>query len=520
KKLIEYKFRDIIDTKCILEFSIKTFDELIDQIHKLETKSYQKEIATYAINTPFCYNALSCMGIDPDIYFNPNSSIFYEILNKFEEQDVDFTYDTNYDVGEIDHIKGIRYVASAILKQHEDEILSQINSDIKNNPAAFLKKLKTLKNSSSYNQYVLDKLIAQAEVWEVMQTIPKMKDFPFEDIWRFCIDIEFQKYGAYIFENEPGYIIATLKTLCFALKLQKPNVLDYVAINRKCGENVLEHFGGRNFNSKIRDGDDDVSFGIYDYDNMDKEGLQDLEERNSKPDSSIYFGRSQSLLVSFSDNKPRVSLTSRAAWEHLREMAFIFDQHEKKISASTNQGERLIAHIWASRELSLQHHFNDANGRASQLYFIALVAHDPELPMFLLDTNPNLDTNGPVAFTKRILQAMAHFNKICGKDEILLTFEQVDQMTNVSEKRFWSRYHPTEEERQIFIQQHPQEEFEAHLKTLKETAEPYEQRLWDYDYKKAKMRKRMIKIYAAFIFVPSVAIIFFLLFFYRTSQDI
>lgn len=507
QRLIRFKFRNCTDPNLeFKQFRVLDLYELVNDAKRIE--GHREKIAQYAIDTEYCYNTLFCMGIDPDMYFDPKKSKCCEILKNFEEQGVEFLYDTKYDIGQIDYHKGIRYVTSVILNRHEEEILSKISLDIKNNPVEFLKALKNLKKSSSVsvNQYVVDKLIAQAEVWNVMQENPKLKDFPFKDIWRFCIDIEFQKYGAYIFENEPGYIIATLKALCFGLQLKKPNHLDYIEINRKCGESVLEGYGAYYLGTKIRHGVDMISFGIYGFSTMDREGLQDLEERNRMPDAPWYYEISSDKAFA------RVFLESRSAWKHLREMKFLFGEHGKKISAAKNEGERLIAHIWLSRELSLQHHLQDGNGRTAQILFLSLLANDPELPMMLLDTNPNLDTNGPVAFIKRVLQGMKNFSRTCGRDEDPLSYEEVDKMTGVSEKRLWSYYHPTQEERQAFLNQHSQEEFEIELKKYNETIIPSEKRLWFFDYRTAKMKQTIIKVLSYFLVVPSVAFIFYYLF--------
>jgi len=417
------------------------------------------------------------MGIDPHYYFNPKSLQYRQILTTLEKKGVNLISDD---------LKAMRYVTAIILKNIEDEILKKINSNIKNNPDKFLQELRNLKKSSSYNKYVLDKLIAQAELWKVMQNHPKLKDFPFEEIWRFCIDLEMQEYGAYIFENEPGYIIATLNALRFGLECKKLNYSDYIEINRKCGENVLRNFhvGAEYLYTKIRDqwesfmgskGVGMVSYGIEGFSTMDEEGLQDIRERIATMGSDSPFAYIMGR---------EVTLRAKPSWVHLREIKFLFAMHDKKISQASNIGERLIVHIWLSRELSLQHHMQDGNGRTAQIVLLSLLANDPELPMMLLDTNPNLDTNGPVAYILRVLGGMVHFNKFCKNEEVPLIFEEVEAMTEVSspEKRWWRYYHPTQEERQAFINAHSQEELEAELENLNENADFAEKREWNYNY--------------------------------------
>lgn len=449
--------------------------ELAPLVGKLETKSYARSIADKAKEHAH-YNLLMGMGIDPHYYFNPRSLQYRQILKNLEGKGVDLISDD---------FKAMRYVTAIVLKNIEDEVLNKISSSIKNNPVKFLQELRNLKKSSSYNKYVLDKLIPQAEVWKVMQKNTKLKGFPFEEIWRFCIDIEMQEYGAYIFENEPGYMIATLNALRLALECKELNYSDYVEINRKCGENVLRSFfsGSESLYTKIRDHHESpmgggvgmVSYGISGFSKMDEEGLQDIKERIAAMGSDSPFA----YLIG-----REVTLRAKPSWVHLREIKFLFAVHEEKISRANNIGARLIAHIWLSRELSLQHHMQDGNGRTAQMVFLSLLANDPELPMMLLDTNPNLDTNGPVAFIIRVLRGMVHFNKFCQDETVPLTFEEIETMTEVSssEKRLWRYYHPTQEERQAFIDAHPQEELEAELKNLNENADFAEKRVWNYNY--------------------------------------
>ncbi len=413
-----------------------------DVSNKIRTKSYITELQKNAKSSQ-PKNVISLLGINVDKDYDLES--LEKHLQALETMGIDIipSQDNHWT-----HI--LRYVNARILSDHENDILNIIDETTKQDPEQFLEKLKSLKQSDSYNHYVLDKLIAQAEVWQIMQNNPKLKDFPFADIWRFCMDVEFQKYGAYAFENEPGYMVATLKTLAFGLQLQNPTYLDCIELNETCGQNVLSslNYDSKPLNTGVAHEGSDLSYGIYGFSEIDEEGLTDLRER-------------QSEFFTFNPKIGKVFLTKHIRTEHIQQIQFLFEQHQKKIAtAQDNIGERLIAHIWLAREISLQHHFKDGNGRTAQILLLSLLANDPYLPMMLLDTNPNLDTNGPVAFIKRVLQGMANFNKICGIDQVPLTFETIDEMTNVSEHRLWSHYHPTEEEYQEFLAANPLEDYE------------------------------------------------------------
>ncbi len=480
KKLVKYKEEKLIESNKY--FSLIDLDNVMRSVTTYKDTSYRQKIANTARHDPW-YSRLMFFGINPAD--DKWSLKCCEILKDFEEkEDVDFLDAHGYGSGIASPRKAFRYIASVCLIEDEKKILNTISLEIKSDPIDFLKELKRLKKSDSYNQFVLDKLIAQAEVWEVMQSIPKLKNFPFEDIWRFCIDIEFQKYGAYFFENEMGFITATLKALCYSLKLNKISYLDFIEINRKCGEKVLNENDFHPLSTRLR-GKDLISlfqsYDIYGFSTMDSEGIQDLKERSEMKDTPFNLVRD------------RVHVTMRCERSHLREIKFLFYQYDKKISQAKNPGERLIAHIWLARELSLQHHMIDGNGRTAQLVFLSRLANDPKLPMMLLDTNPNLDTNGPVAYVQRVLQGMTHFNKMCGVKHIPLSFEEIDEMTNISEKRHWKYYHPSEEEKERFINEHPLDHFTEDLEAIFRAAAKTEILILP-DFKKGSKNQMLIKL--------------------------
>lgn len=411
------------------------FKNLHKRLIKLDdefaNKTYVQEISHYANNSHLT-KTFQRLGINPKVDYDPTSKNYTAIIEKLVEKKVDLFPS----VGSSNYDNAIRHVNAAILDTHENEILSNIDKNTQKDPNKFLKALTTLKNNPQYNQYVLDKLIAQAEVWKIMQNNPKLKDFPFKDIWRFCIDVDFQKHGAYIFENEPGYIISTLKALALSLKTQKPTHFDYIAINKQCGENVqiefIDNYHGRGLvylSTEVRY--DSVIF-TYPTSKTDPEGLKDLQERSEIENN--FFTLSNNLTM---DMRP-ISYQ-----ENIRKMMFLFEEHDKKILASKNKIDRILAHIWLARELELHHHFGDGNGRTSHLLLLSLIANDPHLPMMLLDTDVNLiDSTGPIATLKRVIQGMENFNELCGITTPVLNTEEMKSIDHLPKE--WKPYHPSE----------------------------------------------------------------------------
>lgn len=394
-------------------------------LEKIEKKSYIQAIAERANKPNTAEPFKKLLGIDTSLYYDPKSSGYLEIIDHLEQRGVDMAFN---------EYQAIRRINAVILQRHEDVVLSKCRLS---DPDQFLESLNNLKSTPLFNHYVFDKLTAQAEVWKVMQNNEKLKEFPFQEIWRFCIDIEFHEFGPYIFENEAGYIVGSLKALAFGLNLKNPSPLDYIEINAKCGEGVFSDMQGLDpFSSRLRgNGMDFGSFGIMKFTEIDHEGLEDLRQR-----ANITLGYTKF------QEKPEhgtIHLSPIPIQQNFDNMQFLFEEHNKKILSANNKGERLMAHLWLCRELELHHHFMDGNMRTSSTLLLSLLANDPELPMMLLDTNPNLmDGNGPLPLLKRVLSGMENFSKTCGVQQAPLSFEEVDSMINISKKRFWTDYYP------------------------------------------------------------------------------
>lgn len=407
-----------------------------------------KAIKRYATEREQVAITLKHIGIDPAIYDDhsylfgiaqlveallPNSQFIAEDKSRLNLFDMKFS---NL------HIK---YINALILQEQEKNILNIINIKNIKNADVLLGKLKRIneenQSTQAYNPYVIKKLMVQAEIWKIMQSKPKLAQFPFENIWKFCVDIEKQPFGPYVFEDEPGYIVAVLNTLLFALKLEKPSFLDYIQINLKSAEDTYKYYVEGPLSVGLRDCEP-TSFGIMNFQNMDTEGIQDLRER-SKIKGNFF---------ALDETRGRIEVGAYSKEENIVKLCFLFKEHEKKIENAKNKEERLMAHLWLVKVVEVNHHFRDCNLRSSNILLLSLLANDPELPMVLLDTNPNLiDGNGPIALLQRVIQGMNYFNQTCGNNESSLTFNQVYQNAKLVDKTLWSAYHPREDDYNKFV---------------------------------------------------------------------
>lgn len=436
--LIKRKLERYADSQLLMGADIIWLQTMIVA---METKSYAPRIVT-CVHNPGGYEYKSLIkhfGADLVKEYDAQSPKYNAIIDLLDKMDVDLASD---------FAESIRYINAVILDNFEKEVLEKIDPSVKSNPTLFITTLRQIQESNLHNHYVMQKLIAQAEVWQVMKANPKLNEFPFEDIWCFCIDFEFQKFGAYIFENEPGYMVASLNALKFSLECKNPTYLDYIEINKKCGENV--HKDLYSWIDAADGGDSEFLETIlreisvfFQIPYIDEEGFKDLKERSA---NSSFF----QLLSNFSNatiGKGPFKIQSKgiSREQNISKMQFLFEYHQQQISQAKNKAQRLIAHLWLARELELHHHFVDGNGRSSDKILLSLLANDPELPMILYNSDLNyMDGNGPIGFVQRILSAMHHFNKTCGHEEIPLTFLQIDEMTNISQKPSWRHYHPSD----------------------------------------------------------------------------
>lgn len=189
------------------------------------------------------------------------------------------------------HRRFIKEFLSQMFVFQEEEILKKIDPSVLQDRDSLIAYLEKLEPRS----YVIQKLIAQAEVWRAMGKNNKLKEFPFTEIWRFVIDGSCEGKGAYYFEDEPGYIVASLKGLLKAFQSSALPSLDHydnlhnqiidnvwITADRSCTK-VLESFISfeRGFAKE------DFSYYLTGQD-CDKIGLADLMERGKDKDEAPF----------------------------------------------------------------------------------------------------------------------------------------------------------------------------------------------------------------------------------------
>lgn len=282
--------------------------------------------------------------------------------------------------------------------------------------------------------YVLAKLIAQVDAWKAIRSKNGGKNFPFEDVWRFCIDEAKEKYGAYFFENEPFYILSSLRGLkeiinskeepsqktyeSFAASLMRnPPIMKHAIqihndlMANEINKNETHYF----FSNKMTSDPGKFNASLWKYDCM---GVEDLEKRSKaqinaeeridlsdvKVTDEEYFlanatGFRKCGVFIYGLTKTTSNIIAQR----------IFLGLENILELSKTPGERLIAYIWAARELEVTHQLDDGNGRTSIAFLINRIANDSDLPMYIPQDPNILDQQAPEALLRDIHQGMRHF---------------------------------------------------------------------------------------------------------------
>lgn len=107
----------------------------------------------------------------------------------------------------------------------------------------------------------------------------------------------------------------------------------------------------------------------------------------------------------------------------------IFLGLEKILKSAQTPGERLIAYIWAARELEVTHQLEDGNGRTSIATLVKWIFEDPELSPYMPEDPNILDQQGPEQLIRDIHSGMCRFQTLSGKNtEDLISVEDlIDQ---------------------------------------------------------------------------------------------
>jgi len=292
--------------------------------------------------------------------------------------------------------------------------------------------------------YVLAKLIAQVDAWEALG----YKDFPFTELWRFFIDDSKEKFGPYYFENEPFYMLSSLRGFKEILEskeaLSQETYEKYAHLLTR-NPPVMKDTRGFQWdsNSLVKD-----EGNIFFTAKMVNKG-QSFDGRSWKRDD-IGLDDLETRTKAYEEAKQRGPITDDDYWT-INATGFEY-KFGYEIYAVTNTtpslitsrishglqtlldkaktpGERLIAYIWAARELELTHQLEDGNGRTSIATLVKRIIDDKDLPPYMPEDPNILDQQGPEQLIRDIHSGMCRFQALSGKNpsEIISVDELIDQ---------------------------------------------------------------------------------------------
>lgn len=321
----------------------------------------------------------------------------------------------------------INHIIKKYLASEEADILNKMQKDnIDSDNTDNLIQYLTNKLQENTGSYILKKLLIQAKISKEMQLAnPNKPPFPFSEIWRFVIDGNKESEGAYIFENETGYIAGALNGLLYALQTrnqakdkdwyiqlhdvcvndvyQSDSLLSELCINE---DKFMNYSGSTNkqikpFIKNIRDENSSGQFGYgYLLLDQDDEGVDDLK----------LTSREDWILVD--DSLFRIYILKKTTQEIQIRLTSLFNKYNQLLQHAQDPAERLICHLWLSRELEIHHVFMDANGRSSLLAAINMVLGDG-LPLMLFDDPNVFDANSPKNLCQHAINAMKRYQDYC-----------------------------------------------------------------------------------------------------------
>ena len=351
----------------------------------------------------------------------------------------------------------MRDLIAQVLKTQEEELLAQLPPEVLTDPmhtryylttllaekgltyeiavAHYDRRLNETIEDSEEGSYVIVKLIAQIDAWATLQSKAQAKGegaifFPFQEIWRFFIDGDKENKGSYFFENEPFYMLSSLRGFKKILESQQPLGMEtYEGYASALTEDptVMKKWQGlvnmpEFFNTKPAE-----KLQGFDPSKMksDSVGITDLVERSLARQKGETRGKEEEEGISpgvywianaTGFDYQKFWLASRTNSSHKIIFQRIFLGLEQMLRNATTPGQRLIAYIWAARELEITHQMEDANGRASITSLIKWIADDPQLPIYMPEDPNILDLQGPEALIKEVYSGMRRFQTLCGKD--------------------------------------------------------------------------------------------------------
>lgn len=444
---LNMKPEDILDLNnqgTLYETLCKKEEDAIDMHHILK-----EGFLTLAVQ---CFHSYQkAYGIQLKYNFGEFDGIPMEFI---EDRKAFYKENKHHERNEVRHLIRDNFTRTAVakaLKSQEDQVLAQIPNDVLSDPEdlrihlvkllnekglSYEKAVKQFDWSSGRPQkviegsYVIAKLIAQTDFWMQLRSKKGTENFPFQEIWRFSIDGSKEKFGSYIFENEPFYILSSLRGLKEILESQEPlcqNTYETYAtalmrnppiLHHKihlewkdawlCDKKGLEAF----FETKMvnRAQGFNISYSI-----QDPIGLSDVKGRtdkvneakkDTKEDKQYWITNATGFYLS--DDR----LEANTKTSHALIMNRIFLGRDQMLNQSKTPGERLMAYIWAARELELTHQLPDGNGRTSISTLIKWIAEDKELPNYIPE-NPNiLDFQSPEAILRQVYSGMLRFKEL------------------------------------------------------------------------------------------------------------
>lgn len=313
---------------------------------------------------------------------------------------------------------------------------------------------KNLEEQPREGTYVLCKLIAQCDVWNALRSKKGSENLEFDAVWRCCIDGKSEKNGAYYFEDEPFYILAMLRGLARTLYEHALSVREESPLTRNDYENFAAkllldppiHKDARAIKKQLKDleivkfspkmVDRGQRFDTQPW-SQDEIGIQDLVER-----TQIHLEAHQRIQKG-EMNVRDYWLANATGFEYHSYGSLglvcrttptiitnrIFYGLHQMVNQATSPGERLIAYIWAARELEVCHLFGDGNGRTAICALINWIAADDELPLYIPEDPNILDMQGPEKLIRDIHSGMVRAAELAGKQksDIITVDELLDQ---------------------------------------------------------------------------------------------
>ena len=364
-----------------------------------------------------------------------------------------------------------RKVVAEALDQQEISILAKVPKECFNDPeklrSQFMKLLEERglsyeeavaqfdwskgkpQKSTIEGSYVLAKLIAQVDAWRAIRSKRGGEHFPFRDVWRFSIDGSKEKDGAYIFENEPFYILSSLRGLEKILTSQKQLCHQtYESYASALMQNPPILKNSFNLWSAITKDDRKVFFtckadkGRHSFDaahwKNDAIGSGDIEKRSSireQAEECLKLSKGEGEIKDYwlahatgfkklgNDLGSCVNTTNTLIFQR------IFLGLAQILEKAKTPGERLIGYIWGARELEVTHQLEDGNGRTSIHFLIKCIADDADLPFYIPDDPNILDQQGPEALLRDIHSGMVRFKEFSGRKskEVINVETLIDQ---------------------------------------------------------------------------------------------